>query len=979
MAGSIFQQRVFTIPAGDAFLESLVTGILREYQDSIDQLPFLTIYLPNNRSKKVIGDIFLQKSPNKAVFLPRIISLGDDFADLNDFKAEFDQAKIAQVQTAMDITPPILPLNRQCLLAHLITAYAAEEFSSLRSVSPAQAMMLAFELGKFLDQAQTENIDFTALENLVPDDLSEHWQQTVLFLDILRQHWPKILNERGVSDPVTYRNTVLAAQCALWELTPPAHPIIVAGTTGSIPATADLMKTVSDLKNGCVVLPGLMDLPAETWKDLCPTHPQYLLGQTLKQIDVTPQNVALWPASQNVDSALWQQVFLPAAHTHEWQVGDAPVLPNLAVYEGKTLEEEATYISLVVRQALEIPDQTVAVITADTALAERLTQHLKRWGVDLDDAGTTPLLKTPTAVFFLLMADVVVQNWHPVALLSFLDHPLCELGKARQDIRQLSRKLNTGILRGLAPAGLDGLQRLCEERPELAEFVESIAAALKPLQYICRQKEASFQEYLQAHIQSFEKCVAPDFSWELEDLTDEDAHQAFHLGRFLVQLSESTIDIAVNSLNDYLEVLGGLFAQQKCTTHRPAHPRAKLYGLMEARLQKPDVVIMAGLNEGSWPPDPEIDPWMSRPMRKQFGLQSPDVRVGQTAHDFCQHVSAKEVHLTRAKQDGGKATLPSRFLMRVKAYADVKGVSKTWPQTREDLQVWGKLLDGQDIDPAVMIAPPAPCPPQSARPTTMYVTHVEQLQRDPYGFYAKHILKLEKLNPLAADPAAMDYGKILHSIFETYLSTGVVGADALKTIGAEAFSAFQDRAGVLAFWQPRFLQVADWFLETEKTIAPHRQKVLCEVQGEMSLTSTLTLSAHADRLDILRDGTVTVIDYKTGQPPKTGEVKAGLSPQLVLEGVLVANGGFPGVRADTSQVGMQYWHLKGGREGGKIKFITDKDLSLLEETKQGVIALLEEFQKAETPYLSAPNPDHRPKYSDYDHLAREEEWRRFVA
>ena len=134
----------------------------------------------------------------------------------------------------LDIAPPIAPLSRQILLTRLILAQAKAED---QPQTPDQAARLAEELGRLLDQVQTERLSFEKLSTLVPDSLAEHWQVTLTFLQLVTQHWPDILAERGTVDPAEHRNQVFAAQAAAWASSPPRGLIVAAGSTGTVPAT----------------------------------------------------------------------------------------------------------------------------------------------------------------------------------------------------------------------------------------------------------------------------------------------------------------------------------------------------------------------------------------------------------------------------------------------------------------------------------------------------------------------------------------------------------------------------------------------------------------------------------------------------------------------------------------------------------------------------------------------------------------------
>ncbi len=119
---------------------------------------------------------------------------------------------------------------------------------------------------------------------------------------------------------------------------------------------------------------------------------------------------------------------------------------------------------------------------------------------------------------------------------------------------------------------------------------------------------------------------------------------------------------------DYAELFHAAIADR--AVRRPeADVRVRIYGPLEARLQSVDRLVLGGLVEGVWPPQTRADPWLSRPMRHELGLDLPERRIGLSAHDFAQALGAPEVILTRAAKQGGAPTVASRFVQRLAAVA----------------------------------------------------------------------------------------------------------------------------------------------------------------------------------------------------------------------------------------------------------------------------------------------------------------------
>jgi ATP-dependent helicase/nuclease subunit B len=415
------------------------------------------------------------------------------------------------------------------------------------------------------------------------------------------------------------------------------------------------------------------------------------------------------------------------------------------------------------------------------------------------------------------------------------------------------------------------------------------------------------------------------------------------------------------------------------------HPRLHVWGPLEARLQHADLVCLGGLNEGAWPTEPDADPWMSRPMRDAFGLPPHERRIGLAAHDFAQLFCAGEVLLTRAGRVGGTPTVPSRWLSRLANALDAIGgeaaraaLDAATPET--PWLGWQAALDAPDgVNP---VSAPAPRPPVAARPRRLSVTQIETWMRDPYSIYARHILRLRRLDPIDADPGAAERGSFIHAALDAFVRANpdpaTLPADAYARLLAEGRRAFGEalsRPGVAAFWWPRFERIAAWFVNEEARYREQVESIRTELRGEMQVegpAGPFTLTAVADRIDRLKGGALSIIDYKTGTPPPAALVLAGIAPQLPLEAAIALAGGF-NVSGDTV-ARLEFWRLSGGEPAGRIHPAGKDFAALAEDARNGLAALVARFDDPETPYHSHPDPVYPPPFPEYDHLARVQEW-----
>lgn len=1014
---------VFTIPSHVPFIDALAEGLRARFGDTPLALAEVTVLLPTRRAGRALREAFLRQSEGRPLLLPRMMTLGDLDADFLDLA----QGGMPDMCDDFALPEAIRPLRRQLLLTRLIRARGDSK------ATLAQAVQLAGELARLLDQVQIQGIDFARLAYLVPEEYARHWQITLDFLRIVTEHWPHILAAEGVIDAADRRNRLLAAQAALWQTHPPATPILAAGSTGSVPASAALLATIARLDKGIVVLPGLdqtLDDPA--WEALDESHPQFNMGRLVQRMGIARTAVPVWHGSRPVTSAarlhLLSEVMRPASTTDVWR--DLPALPDAAV-TGLTRidcpgpQEEATVIALRLRQALETSGHTASLVTPDRPLARRVAAVLQRWGVVVDDSGGQPLADSAVGTFLRLVADMGLSQAAPLPLLALLKHPLAAGGETVAGFRARVRALERAVLRGPRPgegfAGLVAALHMAEakrfatpeQRTELLEWLETLRHQATPFLAALESPDISIVALLRAHIgfaEALAACQDADARTSTEDVGDarlmadpivgmadpaaagsrparsgaamlwrnEDGETA---ASFIAELHQSAHDFPPIAGADYPALFQALMRGRAVRPRYGQHPRLTVLGPLEARLQHADTVILGGLNEGIWPADPRMDPWMSRPMRAAFGLLAPEHHTGLSAHDFVQAAGAATVVLTRAERVEGTPTVPSRWLSRLDTVLRATGLDK---RIGEEAGLWLAWAAALDTPEAVRpVAPPAPRPPLAVRPRRLSVTEIELWMRDPYSIYARHILKLIPLDPIAADPGAAERGQFIHQALDQFVCCypgAVLPPEAetmLLQLGQAAFGDTLARPDVWAFWWPRFARIATWFVAHERKRRQQTLPLATEVSGSVAFEgreAEFILSAKADRIDRLADGRVALIDYKTGAVPRLLEIEHGFAPQLPLEAVIAVCGGFRNVRrADVGE--LAFWRLSGGDPPGEERPLREKDIAALAESAhRGLENLIWTFDDPATPYRSQPRPDHAPRFAEYTHLARVAEW-----
>ncbi|NWH07096.1 MAG: double-strand break repair protein AddB [Alphaproteobacteria bacterium] len=972
--------RVFSIPPGRPFLRDLARGILADIPWADDPLALAraTVLLPTRRAVRAFGEALVTESGRPALLLPRILPIGD-----------VDEEELALLNGDQwpDIPEAIPALKRQIILARLIIEANAR--MGLGTVEPSACAALASELARLLDECAIAGADLSALSGLAPERFSEHWQKTIVFLQILTDHWPAILAEEGAIEPAQRRDLLMRRLCAQWAASPPPGPVYAAGSTGSIPATASLLSLIARLPQGAVILPGLdFSLDAPAFAATGPEHPQFGLRHLLAAMQIDRADVRIWPAAsgpehQRARAALLSEVLRPAPTTEAWHafVQDkksdiALGLEGLSLINAVSPAHEAASIALAMREAVEDDARTAALITPDRALAQRVAAELARFGIAVDDSAGQPLSVTPAGLFLTQILDAAASNLRPVPLLAALKHPFAACGARAADFRDDVRMIERRLLRGGRPApGPQGLLAAAEAASLPTPFrrtLERIIAAFAPLLAMMDAGLRDLAVLASAHAAAAE-ALARDAEGSTDHLWSEEAGEAaLDLLNELIALSGTLILRG----DEYARLFPVLARARVVRPRRGQHPRVAIWGPLEARLQAADLLILGGLNEGTWPQQTEADAWINRPMRVALGLDQPERRIGLAAHDFAQAAAQPHVILSRAQKSEGQPASPSRWLERLHAIAQGAGT----PIALAPHAAYAALIDNP---PRVAGAsPPDPKPPVATRPRTLSVTEIETWVRDPYALYARRILNLKELEAIDAPSEARERGTLIHAALEEFVTMhpGDWPPDALAQllrIGERHFAERGQDLPVRALWWPRFVRAAAWFIETQAPMRKDVRHSYTEISGQMTLhglAGAFTLKAKADRIDQLSDGTLALYDYKTGQIPSGLEVDKGFSPQLTLEGAIAERGGF-GAALQASVSKISYLRLSGlDKAGEEKKAGTAEPQAGIARAVAGLTALITQYDSPERGYLSKPRVKFRARTEVYDHLARFAEW-----
>jgi ATP-dependent helicase/nuclease subunit B len=1017
---------LFAIPPHVPFLDAVAADWLHSAATPLAVADGV-ILLPTRRAARSLADAFLRVSGGQAQLLPRIMALG-----------ALDEAPLA-LAGALDLPPAVEPAQRLAVLTRMILGLQGHH-GAPRTAD--RAWPLAVELAALMDEAERSGIDLAArLPDAADDRFAAHWAETLTFLAIVTHAWPAWLAEQGLLNPAARQVALLDAQAEAWGAAPPCERVLLAGTTGGIPAVARLARVIAGLPTGAVVLPGLdTEMTDAAWEALSDSHPQAGLRRLLDGLGASRADVLPLPQGEGEScvpparAATISRALLPGKALEDWTRNGYAEIGGLLRLNPADQQEEAAAIALALRQALETKGARAALVTPDRDLAGRVSTELARFGVIADDSAGERLAATPPAVFLRLLAVALTEHLAPVPLLAVLKHPLAGAGLSPAACRAGARALELAALRGPRPGpGLAGLRqgvdrvradwtqadRAGEDRageeqahpdradgggdpPAAAALLARIETCLEPALRATAAVEAAPADMLAGLIAAAERLAATDDLPGPSRLWAGEEGEALATALSAVQAALLVLDDQPRGILPGLldAVLEGAVVRTRRALRGGAgaeHPRVFIWGLLEARLQSAEVIVLGGLVEGVWPPLVEPGPWLSRPMRTTIGLPSPEEAVGQAAHDFTQAAcAAPVVVLSCPRRRDGAPAVPARWLTRLEVFLKGQGIKTGGTNggaTGGGLSLpehpaadWARQLD-QPAGGAHPVKPPEPRPAVKLRPRKLSVTEIETWLRDPYAIHARRILRLKPLDPLDQETDAADYGELVHAGLHCFLREHGTAwppnaAVRLREALGIALAQTAPREALRAWWTPRLDRIADWVAEIEaarRAVVPPTA-IVSEARGSWTLPrpgGSFELIGRTDRIERRTGLGLAILDYKTGTPPSQSDVDAGLAPQLLLEAAMAQAGAFGGELA-TPVAELTYWHLSGGFDPGSSTSLFKANAAAIgvavAEAAAALARLIDAFDDPARPYLSHPHPGRAPRFADYAQLARVAEW-----
>jgi ATP-dependent helicase/nuclease subunit B len=986
------------MPAGIPFLQNLAATLIKTLGADLSTA---LILLPTRRAIRMLAQAFIDQADGEALLLPMMRTL----ADMDENEPPFAPAHI-DIAIAPAIDAGRAPFELARLIVHKMRNEAQDQQDGEEHIDAASALAMGEPLAQLMADLAMEELGTDVFRKLDDgfDNLPAHFQDAAIFSKLVSTYWPDHLSELGLTDPMARRVALLNAASDIWNETPPAHPVIIAGSTGSLTATARLMKTVANLPKGVVVLPGLdTHLDDAAWDSVDDQHPQASLKHLLETLELKRKHIPHWPGAHlthknRMRRRLLSESLVPAISTSDWpgrivsmrkdiSKGD-PIkngLEGLSLIEAKTEEEEAAVIALILRGVLEEPDKTAALVTPDPALARRVRSKLSRWDIEIDNSAGEPLEETLVGSFLSLTAQAAEDPFNPVILSALVKHRL--FAGHSGDISAVWDGFERAVLRGPRLRSLDAVTQKFNSRKrgrkrdraaqDGFDLFQHLIETLTPLHEV--MKEAGHvRTYAKTHTQLIETLAGGAAKIWVGPAGEQAASLLEEL------LLYADLLPSVNAYS-YQKLISQRMRSRVVRPRFGMQDRIQILGPLEARMMDADLFILGGLNEGVWPAGPAPHPVLSPAMRKTLGLSAAERRFGLGAHDFAQLAANPNVIMTRAQRAADGPSVQSRWLWRLTTLVRGAFVTKETQNIDNLAQKilapdkpwlnWTRALDQAPSHPA-SAQRPEPRPARDARwpkKRGLSVTQIKTWIRDPYAIYAKHILGLKPLDPLDQSIGGREFGIAVHSALEkidTQDEAGLKTAllDELRKAGVPTHS--------FARFDQRMERMASWLIGWAAARAQEGWKTSgIEQRGTFDIETPngpFTLTGIADRIEKKGDE-LAVMDFKTGTLTTPTQVQAGFDPQLPLLALMIEAGAL-GAKGSVSD--MLYIKPNASKENERERSITKKwdTQQYIEEALEDIHKLIEHFDHEDSAYYAQPRVQYVNTYGDYDHLSRRAEW-----
>jgi len=910
--------KIYNISSQYHFLESLRSWL----RDNFEINNNLNLILPSKRSSANFKKLLIKND----YVLPKINAISD--ICLNDFSIFKDLPKYQEICNEIANAKKLDQVQAMFMVGEEIA-----KVNFFGKLSFEHSCKLALKFQEIFDDIEFEEINITNIKNIENINLALHQQLSLDFIKDFYLEIKKKMLQNNLYFASSYQNFITNKYCFFLNQLQLNYPIIIAGSTGSINSSKNLIKAIANQNNGYVVLHNFYEI-----NQLNKNHPQFLNNQLLNHLQINEKLIKnieyqeLMLSSNNRYTFL-QETMKTVDESDSWQklkkhpninkiIDD--LKENFLYYEALNPIHEAKIIVRIIEDNLH-KNYKIGIIDNNPIVSRNIENLLNINGVEYFNSSSASLNNNDLIIFLSDLILIKETDFNSALFLNILRNKFC---KFAGDFKLLNLFEIEVIRQERELLGLKGILKKCQTQPILENFIEEFLD--------CLPKDKS--------IVSLILCLEKISGKKFNEIAIENraGKEIFEFFNKLIHYNYN-----YNNASEFSFVCSAIKYQNSI---RNNDWKIQILSNIEARLINFDLIIIPSLNYGDFPEITE-DNWLGNKILFDLGIDRSTKKISQNAFDFFNYLGNKKIILTRSISSANSLNISSPFLLKILTL--LKKINNTF-----ELK---KIIEVEQINFAPFkISNPIYQPDPKFLPKKLTITEFSTLINEPYSIYLKKILRLNELKKIDYQPSYSEFGSFTHKALEKYISGE--NFDDFKKIFYEYFI----NKEAIYTWYVRFNKIFENFLNHNSEI--DQLKNYCEYKINFNFQN-LNITGKIDRIIIDNNNKLSIIDYKTGLMPSSKSVISCTEPQLTLSAIGLIEQGFCLV----SQINnLFYWKLSinNSFELRSITTTESKLEQLIIDTYKNIQEIIDKYFVNNSPFYAT----NESKNYFYNNLMRYEEW-----